>query len=552
MALPPYDLFFFGWICLVPLLAALPGTTVREAMGLGLFAGTLSNILSFYWVLALIQNFSNLGPFAYVCVVLMAAYQGIPWALWCGLLRFRAPKMRDPLRAIWSLVMAVLSWVSLEYFYPIIFPYYLANTQHRIPAVTSLVELGGVSLLTTVMLTVNLAVARLLVGEQREDSPTLWPQTGMRRAPALQLLLVTSLVVLTLAWHAGASSRLNKAMARAPKFSIGLVQPNEWIGDRSPLDALATYQNLTKQLVEESQRKATPLDLVLWPESAVRTPHPMIERLLLSGEPRVELAEPFSRYPLDVHRILPSQTPAGASAQVEQSLPWEDRFAVQRATSVPLLFGATLEDQTPGALGPFKGRPPLYNCGVLVDGTGVVAGVAPKVKLLMFGETIPGAGLFPQIYSLLPSSSALLAGQSPKVLSLGSARLGVMICYEDLLPWFHYDLAQGRPQILLNLTNDAWFGKTVEPECHLALATLRAVEGRCYLVRSTPSGVSCVIDPYGQVVASIPSDQAGVLQREVALLDVPTGFKVWGNIVAWMSLAVGLAFGFFWRRNLRS
>ena len=192
------------------------------------------------------------------------------------------------------------------------------------------------------------------------------------------------------------------------------------------------------------------------------------------------------------------------------------------------------------------GAPPLYNCAVLVDSAGAVLGAVEKVKLLMFGETIPGSGVFPGVYKLLPSASCLLSGREAQIITLGQARLGIMICYEDLLPWFHYPLAQKKPQILLNLTNDAWFGRTAEPYCHMALSTLRAVEGRCYLIRSTPSGISVVIDPYGQQIASIPSDQEGSLREEVSLLDVTTGFERWGDTVAWISMLYLVGLGGAW------
>ena len=188
------------------------------------------------------------------------------------------------------------------------------------------------------------------------------------------------------------------------------------------------------------------------------------------------------------------------------------------------------------------GRPPLYNCGVMIDEEGKVVGIAPKVELLLFGETIPFSKYFPQVYQILPLASALLAGEGPEVFQFREFRLGIMICYEDLLPWFHYELAQGRPQILLNLTNDAWFGKTGEAAAHLALAKLRSVEGRVPLVRSTSSGISAFVDATGKVMGEIGMNQRGVLRRDVALLDIETPFERFGNVVVWLGLLALLIF----------
>jgi apolipoprotein N-acyltransferase len=547
-ASPPYDLWAFEWVALVPLLLAMRGTSPRQAALLGAITGTAINFAGFRWCVELMLRFSKLGPAAYLVMLLMALYQCLPWALWGYFLRAPGPARSGPSRSIGAMLLAAASFVALEYFFPVIFPWYLANTQHSRPELTSIVELGGVSLLSLAIVGFNLCLARLFVDSPAEPATTLWPAplpTASRRILLLPLLAIPFLL---LGWHALARRRVEAAMATAPKLGIGLVQTNEWIGQGHPIQGLHDYQKMSQELVDKCRQAGQKLDLIVWPESAVRTPPPMIERLPEgSDRPITEPANSRRRFPLDTSFISPSSTRVADTLPEEGDFATtEDLLAVQRGHATPILFGTTLEDVGPQARAPIPGRAPLYNCGVLVDATGKVLGAVKKVKLLMFGETIPGASSFPQIYRLLPSASALLPGKEPGVISMGSARLGIMICYEDLLPWFHYLLAQKRPQILMNMTNDAWFGKTAEPICHLDLAALRAVEGRTYLIRSTPTGISAVIDPFGRVVASIPSDSAGTLREEVALLDVDTGFERWGNWVAWLCLGYLLLFGGAW------
>src|SRR5262249_46057571 len=88
-----------------------------------------------------------------------------------------------------------------------------------------------------------------------------------------------------------------------------------------------------------------------------------------------------------------------------------------------------------------------------------------------------------------------------------------MICYEDILPDFVNKLvAEGDPDLLVNLTNDAWFGNSTEPWIHLALAKMRAIEHRRYLVRATNSGISAIVDPVGRVVVhSDPFSEQSIL-----------------------------------------
>ncbi len=537
-------------MALVPLLVAIHQQSPREAALLGAVTGTVTNYLAFRWCLELMERFSKLGPVAYLVMLAMSLYQCIPWALWCGFLRVPSRTSKAP-HSLGALGLAAFVFVALEYFFPIIFPWYLANTQHSRPEVVSPVELGGVSLLSLLMVVFGLLLAAALVKQEVSPGAPIWPIPWARSQAWFPLAAV---LVFSTPWvvHGALRGRVESAMLTAPKFAVGVVQPNEWIGSHPSVQGLHAYQRMTEQLARECAASGQSLDLVMWPESAVRTPPGRIERTPRnSAEPITELPGHLIRYPLDVSRILPSFTAPAATLAEEGAVEQEDLLALQRGHGIPILFGTTLEDISPDARGPIPGRAPLYNCGVLIDGSGKVLGAVKKVKLLIFGETIPGSAWFPSIYRLLPSASALLPGEKAEVINLGEARLGIMICYEDLLPWLHYELAKKSPQILLNLTNDAWFGRTAEPECHLALSTLRAVEGRCYLIRSTPSGVSAVVDPWGQVIASIPSDQAGTLRQEVSLLDIPTLFERWGDWVSWLSLLVMLGLGaFYWTRRV--
>ena len=332
------------------------------------------------------------------------------------------------------------------------------------------------------------------------------------------------------------NSQIEQLQKDAPKLSIGLVQPNHWIKQTTPVEALHDYQRLALELVENSEKEGKPLDFMMWPESAVRTPAP---RYLSSRGPGNEAD--IERLPLDLVQVFPGTTRPAPSLAAERAGRFEI-LAIQRAHSVPILFGSTLRNWSPEVKGPIPGRPPLYNCGVMIDEEGKVVGVAPKVELLLFGETIPFSEYFPQVYQILPLASALLPGKGPEVFQFRDFRLGIMICYEDLLPWFHYKLAKGRPQVLLNLTNDAWFGKTGEAAAHLALAKLRSVEGRVPLIRSTSSGISAFVDATGRVTGQIGMDQQGVLRRDVALLDVETPFERFGDTVVWLGLLAVLVF----------
>ena len=551
---PPHDVWPLAWICLVPLLLALLGTSPREALFLGACTGTATIYLGFSWAMELMQKFSKLGPATYLVMLVMSLYACLPYALWCFFLRTPGPEVKGRGLLVGAMALSACSFAAIEFFFPLIFPWYLANSQHSSPWSSAIVSLAGVSSLSLAIVVVNLCVARLVSGDLSQGQSTLWPIPMEGRFPRGLLATALGVPVLLAAYHLATKGAVEGAMAAAPKLGIGIVQPNQWIGG-DPYEGLHEYQTMTEALVRECKDRGVSLDLVLWPESAVRTqPTSLLRQPVGASAPQAFLREDdprlpgLNRYPLDVTAIFPSSTSPAASLQQEalRGTTAADLLAVQRGYDVPILFGTTLEDISPNAVAPIPGRAPNYNCGVLVDGAGKVMGAVKKVKLMIFGETIPGSKYYPQIYRLIPSASALLSGDAPGIIEMGKARLGIMICYEDLLPWFHFELAQQQPQILLNLTNDAWFGKSAAPVCHLDLAAMRAVEGRCYLVRSTPTGISAVIDPFGHLVASIPSDQVGTLRQEVALLDITTGFERFGDSAAWLAMLYLIGFGGWW------
>jgi apolipoprotein N-acyltransferase len=120
------------------------------------------------------------------------------------------------------------------------------------------------------------------------------------------------------------------------------------------------------------------------------------------------------------------------------------------------------------------------------------------------------------------------------------------VCLEDILPGFvRRVVREGSPHLLVNLTNDAWFGDTHAPWIHLALAKLRAVEQRRYLVRATNTGVSAVIDPLGRVIAQSGSFTRETLDAEVAMLEGTTPYQILGDwpglvgtlVLAWLTLS---------------
>jgi apolipoprotein N-acyltransferase len=305
-----------------------------------------------------------------------------------------------------------------------------------------------------------------------------------QRARPTRLLGAAALaVVLAAGYGALRTDQVRAAAAGAPKLRVGLVQANlgSWQKREDRAEGRRRHLEQSRQL----ELAARP-GLLVWPETALHYP-----------------------------------VPTGAKSLA----PWLGPL------TTPVLLGA-LGHRVQG------GRAELFNSAFLVGHAGHVLGRSDKVRRIPFAEYMPLGDRFPWLYDLSRGTGQLSAGAAPVALSLRDHRLAVLICYEDVLPGFVRDTVRRTdPHLLVNLSNDAWFGRSREPRIHHALATLRAIEHRRYLVRAGNVGVSAVIDATGRVVAQAAPFQRATVSAEVALLSTGrTPFALAGDWPGWLAL----------------
>lgn len=186
-----------------------------------------------------------------------------------------------------------------------------------------------------------------------------------------------------------------------------------------------------------------------------------------------------------------------------------------------------------------------YNSALVMDGQGVVQDIYDKHQLVPFGEYMPFGEVMERfgIYGLAASrGGGFSAGPGARVLDLGAAgRALPLICYEAVFPQF---IAQApeRPDFLMQLTNDAWFGAISGPYQHLAQARLRAIEQGLPMVRVANTGVSAMIDPHGRITAQLPLGQAGWIDAPLPPPLAPTVFARTGEapVLAFVAILAAL------------
>jgi apolipoprotein N-acyltransferase len=188
---------------------------------------------------------------------------------------------------------------------------------------------------------------------------------------------------------------------------------------------------------------------------------------------------------------------------------------------------------------PVPGPRRIWNTVVAVTGGGVAA-TYDKHHLVPFGEYVPGRGLLP-IAKITAGRLDFSAGPGPATVSVpGLPPFSPLVCYEATFP----GAVTGpglRPAWLLNLTNDGWFGRSTGPYQHLAAARMRAVEEGLPLVRAANTGISAVIDPWGRILARLPLDRRGVIERPLpAGLESPTPYARIGN---WILVVIAALIG---------
>jgi apolipoprotein N-acyltransferase len=271
--------------------------------------------------------------------------------------------------------------------------------------------------------------------------------------------------------------------------TIRLIQPNAAQRDKwDPVQIPVFFDRQLQYTSAPPQDGGTAPDLVLWSETAI----PWV----------LDLAQP----------ALDQIAQAGGKATVA--------LGVQR-----------------------RNRDQYFNTMVVLDGAGDVAQSYDKHHLVPFGEYMPFADVFARVGVFGLAQRALggyASGTGPKLLDFGEmGRALPLICYEAVFP-HDVNAAPERPDFLIQITNDAWFGKAAGPRQHLAQARMRAIEQGLPLARAANTGISAMIDPYGRVLAWLPLNAAGFVDATLPLPRKPTFYSRTGDMPFAIVLLLGL------------
>jgi apolipoprotein N-acyltransferase len=208
---------------------------------------------------------------------------------------------------------------------------------------------------------------------------------------------------------------------------------------------------------------------------------------------------------------------------------------IAHANQAPLVVGTIGMDFVGG-----DGGWREYNSALVASAGGQRVGRYDKIHLVPFGEYVPFSRLLFFARKLTGKVSRFDRGEDRKVFRLNGHRYGVFICYEAVFADEVREFSRLGAEVLVNISDDGWYGDTSAPWQHLNMARMRAIENRRWILRDTNNGVTAVIDPNGVVRQSIPRHQADALPAGYGFRDDVTFYSEHGDVFAWLCAILGL------------
>ncbi len=496
LAFPWNEMEWLGWIAVAPLLIALSG---RKPI--------YGYLLSLIWCFIFHASIGNwlfmLQRYSFLHHALFGLYLSVIWGLF-GLTFNTIERRRGVIAA---LLATPFIWVSLEYMKSNIgflsFPMgLLAHCQYQNPPIIQIASFTGTHGVSFLLASVNAAFAAIilfLVQEGRTHKSSL-PPTISKRGLISVVVPAALLTSLTLSYGFKTISR--SVTGEAIRVSVvqgNIEQVKKW--DRKYAKfIMQTYANLTQEASRNDPA------LIIWPESA--TPKAISKNRMLYNEVR-RIASASGTYLL-------------LGSANHQKIRGKDRIEIEYRNSAFLIH--------PNG----KAKNQQYD----------------KIKLLPFGEYLPLKEIIPWSYVNIPDISNYVPGEEFTVFKGPTFHFAVTICWENVFPYHVRRFVNNGAQFIVNLTNEAWVGRTAGPYQFLSTSVFRAVENRLYVVRSANTGVSCFIDPYGRIVDRVKDTNGqdifvrGVLTGSVIPTETKTIYTRYGDWFAWLSISCSVVFLF--------
>jgi apolipoprotein N-acyltransferase len=476
LVFPQWNIKELAWFSLVPLLFAVRGKGAYQGFLLGSLAGFVFNLGLVYWVTV---SMTTYGKLPMVLAVLVLCLFALYLSLFISV-PVCCSCYVEKKQGIDSTITLPFFWIASEYtrsWFLTGFPWEnFGYSQYQILPIIQMADITGVYGISFLLVMVNGAVFSLL------DSLFVKKAVPYRKIAVAGMLLAASLGY---GWLRLTDSEQERGAAvKAALVQGNISQDVKW--DPAFLDeTMKIYSRLTLDTVSQKP------DLVIWPEAAT----------------------PFNFQTEKTYQALVA--------------------SVMGTTGAYLLLGSPAWERTAEGI-------EYFNSAFLVSPDGKIQGRYDKMHLVPYGEYVPLKQFFPFIEKMVVGIGDFSSGKEAKILHFPGGSFGTLICYEIIFPDLVRRFAKNGASFLVNITNDAWFGRTSAPYQHLSMAVLRAVENRRSIARAANTGISAFIDANGSIVQQTslftPASITGIIFKKAE----KTFYTNYGDLFAWFCSGVSL------------
>jgi apolipoprotein N-acyltransferase len=482
LAFPTGGYGYLAWFVLIPVFLALKNQNKRHAFSTGFLAATLGWILSIWWVVPGLSSITSSSPSLIVPLVLLyCCLSALPYALGAWFhVYLRCGK------SVYGALLSALIFTILVNYTPQILPGNLAHALYEQPILIQSADIGGVPLVFFIIHSVSFLLANAITIGKSDRTQAI-----------CCVLLAISIFGVNYIYGNFKINQGDSAVHESVKtINVAMVQPNISIKNRTREDWQALAPELMELISGITQKEQ--VDLVILPELPI----------------------PISFQYFDFDTALFNQL----------------------ATHTRLLLTAI--QPVGDELGDNYG---YFNTMELIDNKHPVQQYAKQV-LLPFGEYLPFEEIFPWLRTIFPYAPNYKNGNGDVLFELPlqdqSIKVVPLICYEAVFPDIVGQGIKAGGELLINTSNDAWFGGSKGQSVHLALSTFRSVEYRKVMIRNTNNGISVIIDPYGRQIPSskITPHTRGYSVTSLNIRPSESIYQQHPNIIKWLIFAFA-AFG---------
>ncbi len=417
-----------------------------------------------------------------VGLVLLAGYLAIYFFLWASGIKFIQQKTNFSL-----VIISPVLWVSLEWLRGRLFTGFpwlpLGNSLYLNLPLIQITAITGVYGLSFLIVAVNAVLAEILIQLKRK-------RISGTKNRWVNPLVVSILIFLCLGYGKKVLGEDEKTQGT---LDVAVIQGN--IAQEVKWDA--AYDDYNREIFQSLTEEAASNrpDLIVWPETAV-------------------------------------------TASLPQDLEWHNTLSFLAEASGSFLLAGAPYYSSEGD--------DCFNSAFLISSQGEIVDRYDKIHLVPFGEYVPWKDYFPRFFEkFFQGVGDYTPGKKDVIFKIPAGNFNVLICFEDIFPELVRQFVKRGSELLINITNDVWFGRSSAPFQHLAMGALRAVENHRYLVCCANTGISAFISPRGEILGQVedrsgcPLWVRGFLIQKVDMLGKLTFYTRFGDWFVYLNLLAG-------------